>query len=318
MFLFFQDVVNKCHHNPKRIFKLPDQANTYVEIDLEEEWVLPDSTVFSKAKWSPFGGLKVKGAVKRVVLRGEVVYIDGSVSYFIIHGLWLYVMLISYLVVCFQKIIAQPGFGQDVRETVEQTGFSIPHLEFSDLGDPRVTRVTTDSTPVLAGIRGQVGEDDIHSHRHTSETRELYGQMFSELGIPKIRSLSVGPTLPTHRIKNSLSESSGPTNRPVSPGPRSFDSSIMMSPPPAAQQHHFKTLSARPVSPCAPQTPSTFAGASAPQHGLHGQCILTVDMFSKEQLNAIFNLAQTFRLCIQKERSLDHILKVIQLDSLFI
>ena len=48
---------------------------------MEEEWVLPDSTVFSKAKWSPFGGVKVKGAVKRVVLRGEVVYIDGSVCY---------------------------------------------------------------------------------------------------------------------------------------------------------------------------------------------------------------------------------------------
>jgi len=72
--------VNKCHHNPKRIFKLPDQSNTYVEIDLEEDWVLPDANVFSKAKWSPFAGRKVKGAVKRVVLRGEVVYIDGSVN----------------------------------------------------------------------------------------------------------------------------------------------------------------------------------------------------------------------------------------------
>ena len=197
-----------------------------------------------------------------------------------------------------------------MRETVEQSSFSIPHLEFSDLGDPRVTRVaTTASTPISTGIRGQAGEDDVHFHRHTSETRELYGQMFSELGIPKIRSLSVGPSLPAIRVAHSLTES-GNVNRPVSPAPRSFDSSIM-SPPPPVQQHNFKTLSARPVSPSAPQTPATFAGASAPQHGLHGQCILTVDMFSKEQLNAIFNLAQTFRLCVQKERSLDHILKVI-------
>ena len=50
--------------------------------------------------------------------------------------------------------------------------------------------------------------------------------------------------------------------------------------------------------------------SSAHHHGLNGLNILTVDMFSKEQLNAIFNLAQTFRLCVQKERSLDHILKV--------
>ena len=73
--------MNKCHHNPKRIFRLPDQADTYVEIDMEEEWVLPATTRFSKAKWSPFAGMKVKGSVKRVVLRGDVVYIDGTVSY---------------------------------------------------------------------------------------------------------------------------------------------------------------------------------------------------------------------------------------------
>jgi len=40
-------------------------------------------------------------------------------------------------------------------------------------------------------------------------------------------------------------------------------------------------------------------------------------MFSKEQLNAVFNLAQTFRLCVQKERSLDHILKGKIMASIF-
>jgi carbamoyl-phosphate synthase/aspartate carbamoyltransferase/dihydroorotase len=40
-------------------------------------------------------------------------------------------------------------------------------------------------------------------------------------------------------------------------------------------------------------------------------------MFSKEQLNAIFNLAQTFRLCVQKERSLDHILRGKIMASVF-
>jgi hypothetical protein len=45
-------------------------------------------------------------------------------------------------------------------------------------------------------------------------------------------------------------------------------------------------------------------------HGLMGQHILSVDMFSKDQLNHIFNLAQTLRISVQKERPLDHILKV--------
>lgn len=34
---------------------------------------------FSKAHWTPFEGQKVKGTIRRVVLRGEVAYIDGQV-----------------------------------------------------------------------------------------------------------------------------------------------------------------------------------------------------------------------------------------------
>jgi hypothetical protein len=45
-------------------------------------------------------------------------------------------------------------------------------------------------------------------------------------------------------------------------------------------------------------------------HGLMGQHILSVNMFSKDRLNDIFNLAQTLRIFVQKERPLDHILKV--------
>lgn len=49
------------------------------QVDLEHEWIIPSSTVFSKAHWTPFEGMKVKGTVRRVVLRGEVAYIDGQV-----------------------------------------------------------------------------------------------------------------------------------------------------------------------------------------------------------------------------------------------
>lgn len=45
-------------------------------------------------------------------------------------------------------------------------------------------------------------------------------------------------------------------------------------------------------------------------HGLAGLHVLTVDMFSKEQLNDVFNLAQTMRAYVLKDRPLDHILKV--------
>lgn len=45
-------------------------------------------------------------------------------------------------------------------------------------------------------------------------------------------------------------------------------------------------------------------------HGIAGRHILTVDMFSKEQLHDIFNLAHTMRADVTNDRPLDHILKV--------
>lgn len=48
-------------------------------MDLEHEWTVPSHMPFSKAHWTPFEGQKVKGTVRRVVLRGEVAYIDGQV-----------------------------------------------------------------------------------------------------------------------------------------------------------------------------------------------------------------------------------------------
>lgn len=54
--------------------------------------------------------------------------------------------------------------------------------------------------------------------------------------------------------------------------------------------------------------------SSLPPHRLQGQHILSARIFSKDQLNRVFDVAQTFRHAIQKERSLDHILRVIKSD----
>ena len=77
----FQDLVNKLHHNPRRIFHLPRQENTYIEVDLDSQWTIPDNPGYSKAGWSPFAGMKVTGMVQRVVLHGEVAFVDGQVNY---------------------------------------------------------------------------------------------------------------------------------------------------------------------------------------------------------------------------------------------
>ena len=67
------------HTNPLKIFGLREQSNTYVEVDLDEEWTVPPSLPHSKSRWTPFAGFHVHGRVKRVVLRGEVAYVDGKV-----------------------------------------------------------------------------------------------------------------------------------------------------------------------------------------------------------------------------------------------
>ncbi|XP_071393365.1 multifunctional protein CAD isoform X4 [Centroberyx affinis] len=88
--LTLDDIIRRLYDNPRRIFNLPAQDNTYVEVDLEQEWVIPQAMQFTKSKWTPFQGLKVKGKVRRVVLRGEVAYIDG-------------------------QVLVPPGYGEDVK-----------------------------------------------------------------------------------------------------------------------------------------------------------------------------------------------------------
>lgn len=50
-----------------------------MEVEIGEEWTLPSAMTYSKAQWTPFAGMKVNGYVRRVVLRGETVVIDGKV-----------------------------------------------------------------------------------------------------------------------------------------------------------------------------------------------------------------------------------------------
>lgn len=85
LLISMQDLIDKFYRNPRRIFNLPEQPHTYVEVDMQEEWVLPDAMPYSKSRWTPFAGMKVRGAVHRVVVRGEVAYVDGQVSIYVVH-----------------------------------------------------------------------------------------------------------------------------------------------------------------------------------------------------------------------------------------
>lgn len=69
----------------------------------------------------------------------------------------------------------------------------------------------------------------------------------------------------------------------------------------------------RPAPPGASFTPGpSLQPIGLPHHtpGLTNRHILSVSMFSKEQLHQLFNLAHSFRVAVHKERPLDYILKV--------
>ncbi|EKX35079.1 hypothetical protein GUITHDRAFT_160213 [Guillardia theta CCMP2712] len=77
--LTIEDLVLRLHTNPRKIFGLAEQPDTFVEVDLDRTWEIPESLPHTKCDWTPFKGHKVRGAVSRVVIRGELVYLDGQV-----------------------------------------------------------------------------------------------------------------------------------------------------------------------------------------------------------------------------------------------
>ena len=68
------------HENPRRIFKLPEQADTWVEVDPQESYTFPDHPLYSKCGWSPFNGRQMTGRIKRVVLNGREIVRDGIIQ----------------------------------------------------------------------------------------------------------------------------------------------------------------------------------------------------------------------------------------------
>lgn len=60
--------------NPRRIFGLPSQPNTTVEIDPDARYTLASDRLYTRCGWTPFAGMTLQGLVRRVTLRGRVVY----------------------------------------------------------------------------------------------------------------------------------------------------------------------------------------------------------------------------------------------------
>ncbi len=89
--LTMDDMILRMYTNPKRIFSLPDQPDTWTEVDENATYEIRASEQFTRCGWTPFEGWKVKGRVRKVVLRGKTAFEDG-------------------------KIVAEPGYGVNIRK----------------------------------------------------------------------------------------------------------------------------------------------------------------------------------------------------------
>ncbi len=88
--LTIEDIVQRAVINPRRIFNLPEQPETWVEVDEDAGYEIRASEMHSRCGWTPFEGWQVRGGVRRVVLRGRDAFKDG-------------------------KVLVEPGYGKNVR-----------------------------------------------------------------------------------------------------------------------------------------------------------------------------------------------------------
>ena len=88
--LTLDDLIARLHTNPRRIFALPEQPETYIEVDLEAEYTVRASEQHTRSGWTPFEGWKLHGRVQGVVLRGQPAFENG-------------------------RVLATPGSGRNVR-----------------------------------------------------------------------------------------------------------------------------------------------------------------------------------------------------------
>lgn len=77
--LTLDDIVTRCADLPRRIYGLPAQPETWIEVDVDAAYVLSEERLKTKVGWTPFAGQRVYGRIERVVLRGETVYAHGEV-----------------------------------------------------------------------------------------------------------------------------------------------------------------------------------------------------------------------------------------------
>lgn len=78
--LTLERLVEMTCDSPRKIFGIPEQEDTYVEVNLDQEWTISNDGLFTKAGWTPFAGMKIKGKILKTVIRGKTVFDSGEIE----------------------------------------------------------------------------------------------------------------------------------------------------------------------------------------------------------------------------------------------
>jgi carbamoyl-phosphate synthase/aspartate carbamoyltransferase/dihydroorotase len=92
--LSLERLVELTHDGPRRVYGLPLQPDTWVEVDPDVRHTLTANGQQTKCGWTPFEGLAVQGRVHRVMLRDQTAF-EGD------------------------QVRVAPGYGRVVRPVVE-------------------------------------------------------------------------------------------------------------------------------------------------------------------------------------------------------
>jgi carbamoyl-phosphate synthase/aspartate carbamoyltransferase/dihydroorotase len=74
-----EDMIARTYVNPRRIFNMPEQPETFVEFDPDAVWEVNAAGLQSRCGWTPYEGMRLRGRVRRVTLRSQLAYDNGKV-----------------------------------------------------------------------------------------------------------------------------------------------------------------------------------------------------------------------------------------------
>ncbi len=72
-------MIDLLYTNPKKIFTIPDQPDTFIELDPQKPYIVGADGYQTKCGWSPFDGWELNGKIERVVLRGKLLVEGGKI-----------------------------------------------------------------------------------------------------------------------------------------------------------------------------------------------------------------------------------------------